>query len=166
MQWPFHIFSIFRGSGNWQSLSSWRLQWQVLWVFFLLFRIHLIGMTKSKHISFKPQQFFLQIIFQEVLLFGKFLVNSEFWFYAAWIQPWTIHHSTSSQQQITTNQVSWWSANSNLIGLDFTVYFLIFWLADFEYPALLIGLELLLRSLHPLLFSLTDRPPKSDLWWE
>ena len=123
----------FNFQGQWQSLSSWRLQWQVLWVFCSSGFIS--SGWQCQRMFLLTQTIFLQIIFQEVLLFGKFLVNSEFWF----------NHGFNFKS--TTNQVSWWSANSNLIGLDFTVYFLIFWLADFEYPALLIGLELLLRSL-------------------
>ena len=83
---------------------------------FLLFRIHFIGKTMSKDISFNSNNFFFKLFF--------------------WLQNKSIKVL-----------VSWWSANSNLIGLNFTAYFLIFWLADFEYPALLIGLELLLRSL-------------------
>ena len=90
---------------------------------FLLFRIHFIGKTMSKDISFNSNNFFFKLFF---------------WF-------------KSQQNKSIKVLVSWWSANSNLIGLNFTAYFLIFWLADFEYPALLIGLELLLRSFSTLL---------------
>ena len=98
---------------------------------FLLFRIHFIGKTMSKDISFNSNNFFFKLFF---------------WF-------------KSQQNKSIKVLLSWWSANSNLIGLNFTAYFLIFWLADFEYPALLIGLELLLRSLSTPLAA----APSSDL---
>ena len=80
----------FNFQGQWQLAKSFFLEASMASsLSFLLFRIHLIGMIKSKDISFKLQQFFLQIIFQEVLLFGKF-----------WILTDSTMDSTSSQQQI------------------------------------------------------------------
>ena len=88
---------------------------------FLLFRIHLIGMTMSKDVSFNSNNFSSNYFSRSFTFWSILIILIQF--------------------QIIVNKwikvlVSWWSA-----------YFLIFWLADFEYPALLIGLELLLRSL-------------------